>query len=46
MTRDTRHAACCRYEAQECCVKNYGFLAQPSSQAEHDLIKGRLQTRA
>ena len=33
-----------RYEAQECCVNNYGFLAQPSSQAEHDLIKTRLQT--
>ena len=33
-----------RYEAQECCVNNYGFLAQPSSQAEHDLIKARLQT--
>ena len=33
-----------RYEAQQCCVNNYGFLAQPSSQAEHDLIKARLQT--
>ena len=33
-----------RYEAQECCVMNYGFLAQPSTQAEHDLIKSRLQT--
>ena len=33
-----------RYEAQMCCVNNYGFLAQPSSQAEHDLIKTRLQT--
>ena len=33
-----------RYEAQQCCVNNYGFLAQPSSQAEHDLIKTRLQT--
>ena len=33
------------YEAMQCCVQNYGFLAQPSSQAEHDLIKSRLQTR-
>ena len=27
----------------QCCVNNYGFLAQPSSQAEHDLIMDRLQ---
>merc|ERR1712025_1511773 len=26
------------YEAMQCCVQNYGFLAQPSSQDEHDLI--------
>merc|ERR1711970_1098992 len=32
------------YEAMQCCVQNYGFLAQPSSQAEHDLIMSRLQT--
>ena len=33
------------YEAMQCCVQNYGFLAQPSSQAEQDLIMTRLQTR-
>ena len=33
------------YEAMQCCNQNYGFLAQPASQAEHDLIKTRLQTR-
>merc|ERR1712024_99254 len=31
-------------EAMQCCNQNYGFLAQPASQAEHDLIKTRLQT--
>merc|ERR1712121_425596 len=30
------------FEAQQCCVANHGFLAEPSSQEEHDLIKERL----
>merc|ERR1711936_474856 len=29
------------YEAQQCCVANHGFLAEPSSVAEHDLIAAR-----
>jgi hypothetical protein len=29
----------------QCCVANHGFLAQPQSQPEHDLIKARLTTR-
>jgi len=32
------------YEAMQCCVQNYGFLAEPASADEHELIKGRLQT--
>jgi len=30
------------FEAQQCCVANHGFLAEPSSQEEHDLIKERV----
>merc|ERR1712198_326329 len=32
------------YEAMRCCVQNYGFLAEPASADEHELIKARLQT--
>ena len=31
-----------RFEAQQCCVQNHGFLAEPASQEEHDLIKQHL----
>ena len=31
-----------RFEAQQCCVENHGFLAEPASQEEHDLIKQHL----
>merc|ERR1712123_68790 len=30
------------FEAMQCCVANHGYLAEPSSQEEHDLIKERL----
>merc|ERR1739844_505256 len=30
------------FEAQQCCVENHGFLAEPASQEEHDLIKQHL----
>merc|ERR1712088_1082648 len=30
------------FEAQQCCVQNHGFLAEPASQEEHDLIKQHL----
>ena len=32
----------CRFEAQQCCVQNHGFLAEPASQEEHDMIKQHL----
>merc|ERR1719182_971639 len=30
------------FEAQQCRVENHGFLAEPASQEEHDLIKQHL----
>lgn len=30
------------YEAMQCCVANHGYLAEPTSQEQHELIKQRL----